>query len=286
MPLFVAGLFILTSCERETASLSELENNLVEIKASTSQLKQSLGSLKSDLQRAEYLRDSLATVVDESAVKARQAESSVRSLKTEFAQYRNDYRNVILRRAPGMELGEINVGGQPFHGVKVKSIDRWEVMFSHSGGMTKFALADLPDHLRELFAFDPGAGPKQDDIVASYVGTVSKNSSALMPAKKPTDDFALEPMKTPPNTFNPALPAAASKPDKAPTGGQRGSDISVSGRHIGKTIKDSNGHSMEVIATFQEGASGGTKVKGAVSPVPEGYRPIGSNFSTNKQEKK
>jgi hypothetical protein len=179
-----------------------------------------------------------------------------------FADYRDDYRQSILKRAIGMDLGTLTIGANIYTQVQVKSLDAWELGFQHSGGIGRVALKDLPSNLQDLFAFNPDAGPKPEAVVA--------NRSLTVPAEAESDSH-----KSGPSPSSLGSPPAR-PPVSSPTG-------VCDNAKAGDVIKLENGQTAEVLTRW--GSGGGTKVKGATATVPQGYRPIGSTYSGTAMDK-
>lgn len=272
----VAGglaLVLLTSCDQGggKAALEELEERLEALQSKTADLNNLATKLRRDLGQLSETREKLEALVDAARAEATLMRTDSESTTQAFASYRTKYREAIRKRAPGMDLGELNLGGIVMHGAQVRSLDAWEVAVGHTNGVTRFELAKLPEDFKLLFGYDPAAGPKpSSDVVTNPLG-----ASSVMTA--PTSSGSGNAASAASASTGPAVPAY--RPVAAPPPSSAGSS------------KSSGKEPLNAITTFEGvgmggmGGGGGTKIKGAGSSVPSGYKPIGSSFNGSNMER-
>ncbi len=252
LPLLVG----LVACQRETDALSGLEERLEALQSDVAETKQQAVQLRKELSVMVESRAKLEAVVDATRAEMAKAKAEQSSLEKAFADYRQSYHDAIIKRATGMELGDVAVGSQTLRQVSVKNLDAWEVALRHRSGVTRFALADLPDALKKLFGYDPSVGPKPSPDLASGLAPIAPSSSV---EAVPSAPAASRPASMPASGSAPSTASAASPASKEKSPGEAGGSI----------------------VTFQGvgGSSVGSKVTGAKASVPQGYKPIGSNYS-------
>jgi hypothetical protein len=175
-----------------------------------------------------------------------------------------------------MIIGTLSIGTKTYTSAKVKALDAWDLAIEHSGGITRIPLRDLPADLQTKFGYDPDVGEKPVEL-----GAISESGL-------PPPDVADAP---PPGDAPSQAPASAPVPSRgaAYSAPQRSKGRSSSG---GGSSKNGSGISTEVLSRWRAngggmggGSSSGSKVKGATSPVPNGYKPIGSSYSGSGLDK-
>lgn len=268
-----ASLLTLTvpSCKQEHVSLDQLGEKLDALETEVTSVKRSATALRADLERARKDAATTSDALDAAVKLTRLAQADQAALAREFSEYRNQYRLSIQKRAPGMDIGSVNLAGTTYNGVRVKALDAWELSFMHAGGAGRVALKDLSGELKELFAFDPNAGPKPQPVVASDTLEVD-----AIPSTTSTP--------TPPPASAPGTARAAPLPYAARTAATPSGNAGKKG----EVITNPDGTTTEIIARWGSangGSGGGNKVKGATATVPQGYRPIGSNYSGTSMDK-
>lgn len=270
--LLGSGLF-LSSCEREQVSLGDLEERIQDLESKFAGVKKTASQLRRELAQLSDSRAKLESEADE----ARLAVTDVLNQQTElvkaFETYRMDYHDAIIRRATGLELGEVLIDGVTYRGTRVKSLDAWEVSLQHNAGVTRFDLVDLPEEWKTRFGYDPTVGPKPAPSLAATI---------VMPQESSSDTPA--PAAVAAASSAPAA-AAQARPVFAPLSARSSSQECTSGSS--KTSSSRRGSGSEIITRFQGvgmgggggSSGGGTQIKGGKSELPQGYKPIGSSFS-------
>lgn len=268
-------LSALPSCHRSEGSLTDLESAIDDLSAKSSQLKKAASALRSELTLLRESMASMAAELDKTCAQAIADSTQQKQIVENFANYRIRYHDSMLKRAPGMVLGDLTIQSVAYHNVRVKSLDNWDLSFIHADGFSRVALKDLPDNLKNLFAFDPTAGPKPEQPLAGIPRTLD------IPANPPEADTG---------TYAGVAPQAASG-SAAPAGKQAGGNTKLP---AGGASKASNSGNVDILNYWGPGGehgpgSGslkGSKTKGATSPLPPGYKPIGSSFSGSSMTKK
>lgn len=272
---------LLSSCEREKGSLSELEARLDELETSFAGVKKTAAQLRRDLS----LLNDTRTRVEEDTDTAREAVMALlterESLVKRFETYRSDYHDAIIKRATGLELGDVMVGGVTYRAARVKMLDAWEVSLNHNAGVTRVELVNLPDNLKTLLGYDPSVGPKPEPVVAG--------GSLAVPAEVESSGVAAAPAS---GGGSAAAPVPAARPRFAPVA--PACSVEAESSRSKKVHSERSGHGSEVIARFSgvgmggysSGGGGGNSIKGGKSEVPEGYKPIGSSYSGTAMDRK
>jgi outer membrane murein-binding lipoprotein Lpp len=89
--------------------------------------------------------------------KVKAAEEALKALQEEFAKYKSQYKLSIRKRAPGMELGEVEVQGKRFEGVKVRQLTEEALIFVHEKGTTSVPLSQLKAELQTRLGYEMAA---------------------------------------------------------------------------------------------------------------------------------
>lgn len=274
--LLGTGLF-LSSCEREQVALGDLEERIQDLESKFAGVKKTASQLRRELTLINDSRAKLESEADEARLAVTEVLNQQTELVKAFETYRMDYHDAIIRRATGLELGEVIIGGVTYRGTRVKSLDAWEVSFQHNAGVTRFDLVDLPEEMKTRFGYDPTVGPKPAPSLAATI---------VMPQESSSD--------TPAPAAASSAPAAAvqTRPVFAPLSARSSSEECTSGSS--KTSGSRRGSGSEIITRFQGvgmggsgggSGGGGTQIKGGKSELPQGYKPIGSSFSGTAMER-
>ena len=258
LPLCLIGSgLLLSSCEREQISLGDLESRLEKLESSFSVVKKTANQLRRDLAVVTETRSKLEVEADASRSAVLQIKADRDALVQSFVSYRTEYHDSIIKRATGMELGNLTVDGVTYEGARVKSLDPWELAVQHYAGVTRIDLVDLPENLQALLGYDPSVGPKPEaDLVAA--GDPVAPTLSVDQAKT----VAAAPKRAP----------ASRRPAAAPVSA------------LAKAANECSGGSDNLIVRFSgvgmNGMSGGaSSIRGGKSELPEGYKPIGSSYS-------
>ena len=263
--LITSGLLVASCQPEQGVALADLEERISDLETKFAAVKRTATQLRREIVQISESRSTLESETDA----ARKAVSDVvverNALVESFETYRADYHDAIIRRATGMKLGDVVVGTVTYRGTQVKALDAWEVSFHHNEGITRVDLVDLPQNLKALLGYDPTVGPKPAPELAV--------SSLTLP---PMSDLA---------SSRGSAGANATGPSSQP---QRRSFAPVA-----KPLsngRQSCDEGSEVLVRFMGvgasgSGSGGSTVKGGVSEVPQGYKPIGSSFSGSAMDR-
>lgn len=257
------------SCKQEHVSLDQLGEKLDALETEVASVKRSATALRADLERARKDTAATSEALDAAVKLTRLAQADQATLAREFSEYRNQYRLSIQKRAPGLDIGSVTLAGISYNSVKVKALDAWELSFIHAGGAGRVALKDLSGELKELFAFDPNAGPKPQPVIASE----TLDTDVILPSASDS-------------TSSPASAPGTARAAPLPYTPRTAATPSVNAGKKGDVITNADGTTTEIIARWgSSNSGGGNKVKGATATVPQGYRPIGSNYSGTGMDK-
>lgn len=257
------------SCKQEHVSLDQLGEKLDALETEVASVKRSATALRADLERARKDTAATSEALDAAVKLTRLAQADQATLAREFSEYRNQYRLSIQKRAPGLDIGSVTLAGISYNSVKVKALDAWELSFIHAGGAGRVALKDLSGELKELFAFDPNAGPKPQPVIASE----TLDTDLIIPSASDS-------------TSPPASAPGTARAAPLPYTPRTAATPSVNTGKKGDVITNADGTTTEIIARWgSSNSGGGNKVKGATATVPQGYRPIGSNYSGTGMDK-
>jgi hypothetical protein len=111
--------------------------------------------------------------------KVKAAEEALKVLQEEFAKYKSQYKLSIRKRAPGMELEEVEVQGKRFEHVKVRQLTEEALIFVHGNGTTSVPLSQLKSELQTRLGYEmvvplisKGAGR---GTIGAAGGAIAKN---------------------------------------------------------------------------------------------------------------
>lgn len=149
---------LLPSCLRETARLLVLGEQVDALESARRDLARQLSEQRRLVQAASAERDLL--MVERSRVEALIGTTGdeINALKSEFADYKADYRHAIQARAKGMALPSLNVGAKHYENTTVRSVTDTELTIVTAQGITRLPLASTPPDIQELFGYDPNSG--------------------------------------------------------------------------------------------------------------------------------
>ena len=145
----------LTACTPSGSSISALAEKRVALEEQLDQIKKQISSERTALNQAVAEHSQLSKSRSGAIKDLREVAAAIQTAAQDFQDYRNRYRAVIQSKAHGMHLGDFSVGIRNYQSVVVSSVNNIQLSFMHSGGAAKVELAQLPDELQELFAFDP-----------------------------------------------------------------------------------------------------------------------------------
>ena len=246
------------SCKQDMSStLQRLREERDKVEPELVATKRIAAKLRIELEEALKQQKEASDAFDEARIQVRQVSEECGALAKAMVAYQDEYRSTISKRAIGTDLGTFTVGAKTYLLARVKSLDAWELGIEHSAGVARVLLRDLPDEFKTRFGYDPNAGDKPlPPVVISQV-------EAPAPAETPEEDGESAPAPAP-------TPSAASYAPP-PTC---------------NSSKSSGNSSVEVLSRWNAyggsmggGGSTGSTVKGATSPLPSGYKPIGSSYS-------
>lgn len=254
------------SCKQDMSStLQRLREERDKAEPELVATKRIAAKLRIELEEAQKRQKEASDAFDEARAQVRQISEECGALAKAMVAYQDEYRSTISQRAIGTDLGNLSVGAKTYLLARVKSLDAWELGIEHSAGVARILLRDLPDELKTRFGYDPDAGEKplppvaitQVEAPALAETPAQEGESASAPAPSPNTRSYVPP---PPPTCN--------------------------------ASKSSGNSSVEVLARWKaygagmgSGGSTGTKVKGATSPLPNGYKPIGSTYSGSAMDR-
>ncbi|MBL9142568.1 MAG: hypothetical protein JNM99_02700 [Verrucomicrobiaceae bacterium] len=242
-----------------TSTLQTLRDERDKVEPELVATKRVAAKLRIELEEAQKQQKQASDSFDEARVQVQKVAAECGALAKAMVAYQEEYRSTISRRAIGADLGTLTVGAKTYVSAKVKSLDAWELGIEHTAGVARLLLRDLPDELKTRFGYDPNAGEKPPPPV------VISQIEAPAPAETPEEEGGSAPAPAPRTSTGSYAPPPPSK---------------------GSSSKSCGNSSVEVLARWKAygagmggGGTTGTKVKGATSPLPDGYKPIGSSYS-------
>lgn len=273
-PLLILCLLALTTgCQKQTVALDDLQSELEEIKAEASQTKKTVLALKHQFKALQESMEELDSALTADRQTIRETAKQGEIVVKEYASYRTKYRDAIQRRASGMQLADFKTDAGSYAGVRIRQLDSWQVAIQHQDGFAKIDLAELPDDLKKLLAYDPEIGPKPlgDAGTASsrvnvYVPTNPAVASSAPVAGMATGSVA-QPMAEAPAEYS-ALPGKKTRAQEAQELYGDSCIITLWGKLSGSG-----------------GSSSGTPIKSPAASVPQGYKPIGSSYSGSTMDR-
>lgn len=273
----IAWMLLGGSCKQDhSLVLQQLQDELDKVEPELVATKRMASKLRIELEEARKKQAEASDAFDETRESLKKLAVACHSAAKALTDYQDEYQETISKRAVGMNLGTLSIGTKTYASAKVKALDAWDLAIEHSGGITRIPLRDLPPDLQTKFGYDPDVGEKPVEVVAISESGVPPPEVADAP------ETGNAPSQAPISVPVPSRGAACSMP-------QRSKGRSSSG---GGSAKTGSGISIEVLSRWRAngggmggGSSSGSKVKGATSPVPNGYKPIGSNYSGSGLDK-
>lgn len=133
-------------------------------------LRQTASRMRGDLEKSDK-RESSARKLRDTTTQNRFKESEVKALadrvvavnaaitakRTEFEDYKNEYRAFIRGKAKGSELDKlVTRSGVTYLSVKVREVTAIGMQVIHQDGQKRIPFEDLPADLQDLYQFDAG----------------------------------------------------------------------------------------------------------------------------------
>lgn len=144
----------LTSCQEDpqlrilSDQIRALESAQAQDKAEVKRLQMQMRSLQSERDKIKEERDKLLPQLEE-------ARNALDSLRKEFEAYKQHYKLSIRKRAPGMELEAVEVGGKRYEKVVIRDLTETSLVFIHQAGTMSVQLNQLKPEMQERLGYSP-----------------------------------------------------------------------------------------------------------------------------------
>lgn len=169
----VLALLALTSC-RDDEHIDQLQKEVRSLSDQFNQSQGELNRLKTQLNSIGKERDVLKEERARLDADLEAARKTLDKLQKDFATYRSQYRISMMKRAPGLGLGDFEVDGKTYRKVKAREATEEQLSVMHDSGTQKFAWSVLPDPIRKLFGIE-----KPGEFVMINYSTTSEKSAPL-----------------------------------------------------------------------------------------------------------
>jgi hypothetical protein len=198
---FAGGLSYYLEIDSKRHDLDEAQTLLTNTKGALETKRVNLDSARAKLQTLKEQIDHHQSLSD-----AKQnLTTAITSLETQRTDVTREFITAVEKvRAGSAGIGWPDVrlvGGQVLQGVTIQRVTDTDVSFSHSGGVTKVAVADLPADIKARFRY--GMIPMTPAAMSSVApknpaGGLASNNSTARPAHTAIAPPATNPGYTPP----------------------------------------------------------------------------------------
>jgi len=151
--VWLSGALLLGGC-RDEAQIRMLGDQIRALEGNEKQRAQELEALKVQIQGLEEERAQLREEREAMLPKVEAAEEALKALQEQFAAYKAQYKLSIRKRAPGMELGLVEVLGKRFEQVRVRQLTEEALIFAHATGTTSVPLSQLKPELQTRLGYE------------------------------------------------------------------------------------------------------------------------------------
>jgi hypothetical protein len=104
-----------------------------------------------------------------------EATKALEAIQNDFAEYKNQYKLSIRKRAPGMELDMVEVDGKKFEKVKIRELTDTALIFMHQAGTMSVPLNQLKPEMQVRLGFEQGV-----PVMAGIKGGRGQSSGMAM----------------------------------------------------------------------------------------------------------
>jgi chromosome segregation ATPase len=148
-------LFATVGCQ-DNAQVRALSDQIRAMEASQGQARAELNRLQLQLRSLQSERDKVREEKEKLQLQVDEAKKALEGIQKEFEDYKKQYKLSIRKRAPGMELGQIEVDGRQFEGVKIRELTESSLTFMHLSGTMSVPLAQLKPELQRQLGYEEG----------------------------------------------------------------------------------------------------------------------------------
>lgn len=150
-----AGVMLLSSCQDE-AQIRALGDQIRSLESSQAQSKAEMNRLQLQMRSVQAERDKLKEEKDKFQSQLDEATKALEAIQKDFAEYKNQYKLSIRRRAPGMELEMVEVDGKKYEKVKVRELTDSALTFMHQAGTMSVQLSQLKPDMQARLGYEKG----------------------------------------------------------------------------------------------------------------------------------
>lgn len=272
--LLILAVSAIAACSKNdsVSLLPQLEEDRDANSRLMDKAKQRAAGLREEVKQIREELIALRSDTEQSLDLVRKAVAEKQSLQYAQAQFQERYLESVQKRAPGMLLGDITINNHSYLNARVKSLDAWDVSIIHTEGVSKLAMSDLSPDLQAKLGYNPNAGPKKP-AVAPPGAAPGANTAATSGTAGNTGAVS--------GTAPPATMPGPRLGDLKPgTVLYEGGGISSSGKRLNRVVIGDDGRPSEVVGNYGPGGTtSGSKIQGAGSTLPPGYKPVGSGYS-------
>lgn len=151
----IASLLCGLGCQ-DNAQVRALNDQIRAMEATQGQARAELNRLQLQLRSLQNERDKVREERDKLQQQIDEARKALEGIQKEFQDYKQQYKLSIRKRAPGMELGQIEIEGKRFEGVRIRELTESSLTFMHLAGTMSVPLAQLKPDLQRKLGYEEG----------------------------------------------------------------------------------------------------------------------------------
>jgi predicted RNase H-like nuclease (RuvC/YqgF family) len=149
------SMIVLCSCQ-DDAQIRSLGEQIRALESSQAQAKAEMNRLQLQMRSVQAERDKLKEEKDKFQSQLDEATKALEAIQNDFAEYKNQYKLSIRKRAPGMELDMVEVDGKKFEKVKIRELTDTALIFMHQAGTMSVPLNQLKPEMQVRLGFEQG----------------------------------------------------------------------------------------------------------------------------------
>lgn len=158
LPVFLLASLSLLLCQCDDGGVSikikGLRDEIDQLNHQNYETQQQVSRLQSQIESARNEKKKLEEEKAKAETEREAASKQLDQLKRDFETYKNQYKLSMIKRAPGMKVGDFTSSeGKSYHNVVLREISESQVNFNHEGGIMKLHYKQLPESLQDMLGF-------------------------------------------------------------------------------------------------------------------------------------
>ena len=149
------SVIVLCSCQ-DNAQIRSLGEQIRALESSQAQAKAEMNRLQLQMRSVQAERDKLKEEKDKFQSQLDEATKALETIQNDFAEYKNQYKLSIRKRAPGMELNMVEVDGKKFEKVQIRELTDTALIFMHQAGTMSVPLSQLKPEMQMRLGYEQG----------------------------------------------------------------------------------------------------------------------------------